>query len=635
MTIASQKNIDGSSEPFSTPAEIRDLTGDAQLELDCQWSRNVNAFTQQAIAGDPWNSGYVNSQGKFVPSPVRSSYFNPATTDIPAGTLSHSIKWNAFPNRITTYCGANQPRTNPYNLTQHQLWQLGDTGYYTNAAGNKLTFPQIPVALYPGSDWNGALHPYGPYGPRGWQDEYCEWSVTRNSGGTITRVDFVCENPEYWYTLWRVSPQAVAQKYQDALNHGLPADSPDHVAVSAEDLYLADPSSGQPVVDPFTGRPAYNPLNKWNSGATSTRGRNASGGAIHLTSTPNTLHTELGLAGAATVQRMVGNVSAQPLICCSRYGQEHRNSDPHIVQSVNQLVGGLPSSMVSLANPVGLYIQMPNFSSYTLPSDPNLPAGASASDCWQIVRGTETLTDPVTGQPYPGNFILHAAFQVPAAWIDAGVLFTVGNITISAGGEALPIHWASQISETFDIGLFARALSVAAPTARSCRIGLDKPAAPPHQAAQVQPMQLMYQALWNAYYNTPVANVIGFPMNLASNSVIVPVPVRQGDRGLQLVLTCGTTVGGADNLLPHVTVPGAEINITVNQVAGLLNVTYAAPGNSYPSGFQLLALTVDVGANVKPGLYSVQVSNPGAGMPPAVPGPAFLNVFPAQGGCAA
>jgi hypothetical protein len=113
---------------------------------------------------------------------------------------------------------------------------------------------------------------------------------------------------------------------------------------------------------------------------------------------------------------------------------------------------------VSLANPPGLYIQMPDFSGYTLPADPKLPPAAQPSDCWQIVRGAATVTDPVTGQPFNGNMMFHVTFQLPAAWIEAGVSFTVGDITINLNGVAQPIQFASQILNTFHIGLFARPL---------------------------------------------------------------------------------------------------------------------------------------------------------------------------------
>ncbi|CDG82443.1 hypothetical protein [Janthinobacterium agaricidamnosum] len=612
---------------FSTPAFIEDLTGAAQTQLNSEWNRHVSAFTEQAITGVPWNTGTVDGAGNFTPSPRQSYYFNAASTDIPGSSASLAVAWDAFPNRLTVYCGSSTPSTNPYNLSLAQLWELADTGYYIDQNNAQASFPHIPVNLCPSPDWNGALQPYGPYGPRGWQDEYCEWSVTRNAAGKISRVDFVCENPEYWYTLWRVSPDRVAQLYQDTLNAGLPPGSPNAITVNVADLYLTDPLSGAPVTDPFTGNPAYNPLNKWNRGPLSSRGSNASGGAIHLTATPNTLQTEMGLAGAATVQRTVGNVDPQALICCSQYGQANRNSDPHIGLSVNQVVGGPPARLVSLANPVGLYIQQPDFSNYALPADPNLPAGAKVEDCWHIVRGGAQLTDPVTGQPFPGNFILHAAFQIPAAWIAAGVNFTIGDITLKTGGVATPLNWGAQITGTFQVGLFARGLPAADPSTLRCLVNLDNPAGDGLPPAQAQPVQLMYQSVWNALYATQVPNVVRFPMNLASNSVIVPLAVRQGQRGIKAVLICATAVTGPGNVAPAVTAPGAEIAIAV--APGLQTVTYAAPGNSYPSPFQLLTLSIDIGANVAPGLYGLQVSNPGSGMPPDVAGPAYLNVYAA------
>jgi hypothetical protein len=385
-----------------------------------------------------------------------------------------------------------------------------------------------------------------------------------------------------------------------------------------EDLQLTD-AAGNPVIDSATGRPAYNPLNKWNSGLVSTRGVNATGGAIHLTSTPNTLQTELGLAGGATVRRTVGNSNPQTLICCSQYGQPFRNSDPHIGQIVNQVVSA--GNNVSLANPTGLYIQMPDFSGYALPADPNLPPGAKPADCWQVVRGAETVQDPVTGQPFNGNMMLHVAFQIPEAWIAAGVSFTVGDITIKANGVPEKIQYASQILETFHVGLFARPLPATQPQPMACVVNLPANG----QAAQVQPVQMFYQSVWNGYYNTPVSNPAGVPMSLASNSVIVPPQVLQGASNLTMVLTCSTAVTGPGGQLPTITVPEGDITF---QVLSMTTVNYAAPGNSYPSDFQLLTLNLSVSAHAKPGIRSIVVTNPpqqGA-VPSALPAPAFLFV---------
>lgn len=345
---------------------------------------------------------------------------------------------------------------------------------------------------------------------------------------------------------------------------------------------------------------------------------------MHLTSTPNTFQTELGLAGGATVGRVAGNSNPQKLICCSQYGQSFRNSDPHIGQNVNQVVVSAQNN-VSLANPPGLYIQMPDFSGYKLPKDPNLPAGAQPSDCWQVVRGAVQVTDPVTSQPFPGNMILHAAFQIPAAWIAAGVQFTVGDITINLNGVDEPIQYASQIQATFHVGLFARALSAPQPKPLDCVVNLPANG----QSAQVQPVQMFYKSVWNGYYNTSVTNPARVPMNLASNSVIIPPQVRQGAANVAMVLTCSTAVAGAGGGLPTVTVPEGDISFTVLSMS---NVTYAAPGNSYPSEFQLLELTVTVAGGATLGLRSIVVTNPpqkGNPPPPAVPAPAFLNIVTA------
>jgi hypothetical protein len=57
------------------------------------------------------------------------------------------------------------------------------------------------------------------------------------------------------------------------------------------------------------------------------------------------------------------------------------------------------------------------------------------------------------------------------------------------------------------------------------------------------------------------------------------------------------------------------------------NVTYAAPGNSYPSEFQLLTLKVNVKPNAQLGLRNILLAN--YGQSPGQAAPAFLNVVPA------
>lgn len=595
---------------FTTPGCNNDFPDDpaSYEQLATLWSQNVDGFEQQAIGGDPWNSMFQSQQ---------TAYYNPLVTPIPAGSFAVDVAWIAFPNRLIQYIGQQQTPANPYNLSQSQLNELADTG-------NLSKYP-IPTNRCPQADWSGTLQPYGPYGPRGWLDEYCEFSVTRDLDGKITRVDFTCENPEYYQTLWRVSPERVAQVYQQTLNNGAPADQ--QITVTVDDLQLVDPKTQTPVIDPQTGRPAYNPLNKWNSGTTAVRTGDASqftGGAMHLTATPNTLQTELGLGAGATVQRSQGNTDPQALICCGQYGQSYRNSDPHIGQTINLAVGA--GTNISLADPPGLYIQVPSFAQVELPKDPKLPKGATAADCWQIIRGYERLIDPITRAPFPGSFILHAAFQIPQDWIDAGVSFTVGDITVA--GE--PIEYGSQFQATLEIALFGRPIApvVQAPP-QAC---VSSPAA----VTQAQPLQIMYQNLWDAYYNTPVTTPVGVPMVLASNSSIIPPTVNAGDENLLLALTYAAPTGG--NSLPEsqwptvvFTLPNGQpdSSITVKVVGFDSNINYAVPGNTYPSQSQLLNLDVTVALDAATGMRGIVIVPAGMIFSDSItPAPAFLVVAP-------
>ena len=573
---------------FSLPAFVEDFpVGSPQaVELAARWNINVSAWIDQAILA-------ASSNG----APY---FYNPTQTEIPPGTAAVPVTWGAFPGRLTQFYSAQPPvqPTNPQPLTQDQIYQLADFGFYQTASGETQSFPDIPAKLCPTADWSGTLKTFGPYGPRGWLDEYCEWCATRDASGNLLRVDFACENPEYWNTLWKVAPDQVAAIYESTLNWDAPAER--QITVSVEDLMLFD-ENDNPVIDPETGRPFYNPLNTWNAGPRAGRD-NASGmfgGVMHLTSTPNTLQTELGLAGTATIQFQppggTGNSQAQPLICCGQYGQQYRHSDPHIGQTVNQVVQGtplgIPPQTVCLADPVGLYIQAPgNPSAFTFaPSiqvGRDVPAGAQASDIWQVVRGSAVLNDPVTGQPFPGNLILHAVAQIPSAWLAMNPNLTLADILIN--GEA--IQWAGQIANQFNIGLYARPLAAVT-------------AAPPSPCAGAgpsvsAPLQCLDGLLWDACYAQIETAPTGATMPLASNTTFIP-PYLACDGSARLLAVTyslpenqGTTPTIQFGLNGE---PDPSISVSI---IGQADVTYAVPGNSYPGpcGVYHLNVTVPPGA---------------------------------------
>jgi hypothetical protein len=348
-----------------------------------------------------------------------------------------------------------------------------------------------------------------------------------------------------------------------------------------------------------------------------------SGGAIHLTSTPNTLQTELGLAGAATVQYQppggTGNSDPQALICCGSYGQEYRHSDPHIGQSVNQVVGGQALGMpqlVCLANPVGLYLQMlTNPAAFTfgpsiMPSD--LPPGAQASDIWQVVRGSAVLTDPVTDAPFPGSFVLHAICQIPSSWLAIYPDMTLADILINGAS----IQYAGQIANQFEVGLYARPLAASSnPPPAPCSSSIATPA---------QPLQCMFSVLWNAYYSLVEVAPTGVEMSLASNTTMIAPKLPSDGSVQQLTLTCVTPTGmpKVQFMLPDGSGPDASISVAVVQAAP---VTYAVPGNSFPGTYIALSLDVAIPPGATAGLRGVIVTDPSG---PASSLPAAIYILP-------
>ncbi|MFL9844567.1 hypothetical protein [Flavobacterium rhizosphaerae] len=556
---------------FRTPADIKDFGAGTseQAEMDSLWSANLDGFTQQGMLSNRWNTSNT---------PPTTNYYNPVQNN-PASTVI-PVNWSAFPGRLAY----NYP-----TATQSQLNEMADTGAMSAVMKNPADISNNPCGTATEEV------PYFPYGPRGWQDEYCEWAVTRNSAGKITRIDFTCENPEYWNSLWMVNPDRVVQLYQQILNKP---------QITIQDLSL--PNAANPV----TGGPVYNPLNKWNSGTVS---NSTQGGAIHLTSTPNTLQTEIGLATAATVQRNnreTGNTfwpSSQfnDLLCYAQYGQRDRNSDPNIGGNVNQVVNGASvggPKVVTLADPPGLYIQMPDFSNYQTPD------GTPASKFWRIVRGSETLNDQ-SGAKLPGNFILHAVFEVPDNYP-----YTVEDIKISGQN----IAWGSQVAATFKMQIVASAYDATSQPQGYDAVGDLSP-------SYAQPLQFFYKDYFEAMYNTAVPNPVNHPIPLLSNSTYVPSVLFRSANNLQMVLTCDTrnVTPGDASTYPTVSFDDTNITAVVNDVK---EVSYAVPGNSQPSTYKALYLTVNVGLATAIGPRAVFVTN--KGQDKGTPMPALFNVAP-------
>lgn len=268
-------------------------------------------------------------------------FFNPTKKDTAADQQTLEIRWTAFPRIVQIMFPADQDR-----------WREADRS-------------------------------------RSRQDEYCEWSVTRQPvTKKITKVMFTCEGPEYWEFLGGVNPDRVLALYQE------------HIGPQVRRQHL------------FSANGRYNPRNRWNN--------SASTGAMHLVQVNNTLGAEINIASRGTIVRQIGGqllTDEQELIECGKYGEKERHSDPHIGAQVNMLAR--QKADVTLANPVALYIGGLNTAGWQSPD------GSDPKQYWKITRGNAQLA-------------LRAIFEVPAS---KG--FVVGDIKINNK----PIKWAAQIAD--------------------------------------------------------------------------------------------------------------------------------------------------------------------------------------------
>jgi hypothetical protein len=276
-------------------------------------------------------------------------YYNPTKKD-PGAAQTATISWSAFPRIVAINSPSDKAR-----------WQTAD-------------------------------------GSRSVQDEYCEWSVTHDKAGKITKVTFTCEGPEYWSFLAQVNPAKLLSLYQQFI-------SPQ---VKKQDLFF---SSGH-----------YRAGNKWNNSTTN--------GAMHLIQRANNLGAEIDIAVRASIIRKINGTvltGERELIECGQYGEPERNSDPTIGAQVNALAR--QDAFVTIANPVALYIA--GFA----PVGWQTPDGSDPKSYWKILRGDAAHA-------------VRAVYEVPAA-----KKFTIGDITIN--GQ--PIAFGAQIVDFITIKVVGQA----------------------------------------------------------------------------------------------------------------------------------------------------------------------------------
>jgi hypothetical protein len=276
---------------FDPPGFVDDF-GPAQRDAWHQFVSDAIDSAREGAVGDPFDS-------------PRAQFFNAAKVEPGSDTAIEDVKWTAFPRIVQISSGSDMER-----------WRNADAS-------------------------------------RDVQDEYCEWSVTRQSGtNKIIRITFTCEGPEYWRFLAATDPARTVALYKQ------------HVDASATHGDLFTPSG------------TYIPRNRFNN--------STANGAMHLVQRNNTLGAEIEIAGAATIVRLKpdGNpmTDSLDLIRCGRYGAEQRHSDPFIGARVN--FHARNRADITVANPVGIYFGGLDTQEWETPD------GSNPAEFWKYTRGT-------------------------------------------------------------------------------------------------------------------------------------------------------------------------------------------------------------------------------------------------------
>jgi hypothetical protein len=303
---------------------------------------------------DTMREGWSRMMSDFIDLNIEQfnlpQFFNPTRTAIGADAAEKKIDWTAFPKVV----------------------ELGSGG--------------SDLLRWRTADRDRLRH----------QDEYCEWHVTRNTEGKVTKVEFTSEGPEYWSFLAEQSPGTVVGLYRQFVDP----------SVELEDLLDAGGN--------------YIPDNRWNDPR---RG----GKLAHLAHRNNTLGAFVNIGARSTIIRhradgtiMTGETE---LIDCGQYGGRDRHSDPHIGGEVNALAR--MDAQITMANPVGLSMDG------LFPLGWETPDGSDPKDYWHVDRGSE-------------KHQMRTRYEVPP---DKG--FVVGDIRINNR----PIEFGGQIADFIRVKL--------------------------------------------------------------------------------------------------------------------------------------------------------------------------------------
>jgi len=310
---------------------------------------------------------------------------------------------NGWSQKISGYCNNSQigNKGDPFDHPRPQFFNSTKVAVGSDVALKTISwtaFPRVVQQNYPNDNKRFEVAD----GSREVQDEYCEWSVTKDKSGKIIRVTFTCEGPEYWEYLAEKQPETVLELYQQHVNP----------TVTMDDLFV-------------NGK--YNLRNKWNNDTVN--------GAMHLVQRNNTLEAEIELAAGASIVRLDEDgellTDTQDLIMCGKYGNKLRFSDPFIGSEVNALAR--KGALLTVENPIALYFDR------FAPTNFTTPDGTDAATFWKWTRGTE------------GRY-LRGVYEVPS-----DKPYVVGDITITGKGK---VKYGGMLADYIKIKLVGLACSI-------------------------------------------------------------------------------------------------------------------------------------------------------------------------------
>lgn len=280
--------------------------------------------------------------------------------DLPAGSVFYDNWHNFLASHLNTTAGTGTAIGEFYDASEVDVDVLAERALVW------MAFPRQVLVAHRDDRRAAFIEADSDVATRNPQNEYCEWRVTRNAAGKITKVILVTESPEYWTELWAVDRPAVVALYQALV-------SP---AVVEADLRALGPGN------------VYNKFNRWNT----------TDGIVHLIQSINTLTAALGLAqGSIHTGAARDNYETAP-------PGLRTSVDPRVKFDIGALARK-PLS-ITLREPIGLYITGYDDTGWTKPN------GTPVGDYWRIVRGS------------PGQ-ILRLEYRVPP-----GAGFVVGDIRI-------------------------------------------------------------------------------------------------------------------------------------------------------------------------------------------------------------